>query len=228
MLKAIPFLLILFFLCAASFSQDPLPDPSETVRSILESMEESGSLPEDFSDLLDNLSGFREKPLNLNQAEREDLEKFLFLTDFQVQSLLDYRREHGALLTLYELQLVIGYDSTTIALMLPYVTAGDARTDNRLYFKNILSRGDHEIIIKEQRILQTPEGYEIPDSLSSEESGTRYSGSRDRLLVRYRYQFQKRLYCGLTMEKDAGEEFFTGSNPYSFDFYSGYVQANHL
>jgi hypothetical protein len=229
MLKAISFLLVLSVICSVSFSQNPLPDPSETVRSIIESMEESGSLPEDFSDLLDNLAFFRETPLNLNQAEKADLEKFLFLTDFQVQSLLDYRSEHGPLLTLYELQLVIGFDSTTIAYLLPYVLAGDTRTDNRLYAKNIIGRGDHEIILKEQRVLQTPEGYrEIPDSIPPGESGTRYAGSRDRLLVRYRYQVQKRLYCGLTMEKDAGEEFFTGSNPYGFDFYSGYAQVNNL
>jgi hypothetical protein len=30
------------------------------------------------------------------------------------------------------------------------------------------------------------------------------------------------------MEKDAGEEFFTGSNPYGFDFFSGFVQVNDL
>jgi len=228
MLKAIPFLLILSFLCAASFSQNPLPDPSETVRSIIESMEETGSLSEDFSDLLDNLAGFIEKPLNLNQAEKEDLEKFMFLTDFQVQSLLDYRHEHGPLFSLYELQLVIGYDSTTIACLLPYITAGDISTDNRLYVKDILRKGEHEVILKEQRVLQTPEGYgEIPDS-SPQEAGARYAGNRDRFLVRYRYHYQKRLYCGLTMEKDAGEEFFTGSNPYGFDFFSGYVQVNDL
>jgi hypothetical protein len=192
-------------------------------------MEESGRLPEDFSDLLDNLASFREKPLNLNQAERVDLEKFLFLTDFQVQSLLDYRREHGPLLTLYELQLVIGFDSTTIAYLLPYVSAGEIKTDNHLYVKNIIHKGDHEVFLKEQRVLQTPEGYrEIPDSVSSGKIRTRYAGSRDRLLIRYRYQLQKQLYCGLTMEKDAGEEFFTGSNPYGFDFYSGYVQINNL
>ena len=229
MLKAISLLFVLSFICYTSFSQNPLPDPSETVRSIIESMEESGRLPEDFSDLLDNLALFREKPLNLNQAERADLEKFLFLTDFQVQSLLDYRREHGPFLTLYELQLVIGFDSTTIAFLLPYVSAGDKGTDNRLVAKNIIRKGDHEIFLKEQRVLQTPEGYrEMPDSASPGKTSTRYAGSRDRLLVRYRYQVQKRLYCGLTMEKDAGEEFFTGSNPYGFDFYSGYVQINNL
>jgi Helix-hairpin-helix motif len=229
MLKAISLLFVLSYVCNKSLSQEIHPDPSETVRSIIESMEESGRLPEDFSDLLDNLASFREKPLNLNQAERADLEKFLFLTDFQVQSLLDYRREHGPFLTLYELQLVIGFDSTTIAYLLPYVSAGESETHDHLVAKDIIRKGDHEIFLKEQRVLQTPEGYrEIPDTVPLEKAGSRYAGSRDRLLVRYRYQVEKKLYCGLTMEKDAGEEFFTGSNPYGFDFYSGYLQINNL
>ncbi|MBN1413573.1 MAG: helix-hairpin-helix domain-containing protein [Bacteroidales bacterium] len=229
MLKAIPLLMVLSILSNSVFSQDPLQEPSETIQSIMESMEENGRLPEDFSDMLDNLDFFRENPLNLNQAVREDLEKFLFLTDFQIQSLLDYRDNHGPILTLYELQLVIGYDSSTIVKLLPYVTAGDAKSDNHLHFKPMIRKGTHEVIAKEQRILQTPEGYkEIPDSVLPEEAGTRYPGCRDRFLLKYRYHCQKRIFLALTMEKDAGEEFFTGSNRHGFDFYSGYIRVNNI
>jgi hypothetical protein len=229
MLKAIMVIIVIYFICYKGLSQNPLPDPSETIQSIIESMEENDRLPEDFSDMLDNLDYFRENPLNLNQAGREELEKFIFLTDFQVQSLLDYRKDHGPLLSLFELQLVIGFDSTTVTYLLPFVRAGEILTDRRLHLNNVINKGVHEVIVKEQRILQTPEGYsEIPDSVPTEEAGTRYPGSRDRLLVKYRYHYQKRLLWGLTMEKDAGEEFFSGSNRHGFDFYSGYVQLNDL
>jgi len=222
-------IVILYGIACKGLSQNPLPDPSAAMQSIVESMQEDGRLPEDFADLLDNLVYFRENPLNLNQAGREELEKFIFLTDFQIKSLLDYRKEHGPLLSLYELQLVIGFDSTTVASLLPFVRAGELMTDNHLYLNNVMSKGVYELIVKEQRILQTPEGYrEIPDSVAPEEAGSRYPGSRDRVLVKYRYHFQKRLLWGLTMEKDAGEEFFTGSNRHGFDFYSGYVQLNDL
>ena len=229
MLRAIMVIVILYGIACKGFSQNPMPDPSAAIQSIVESMQEDGRLPEDFADLLDNLGYFRENPLNLNQAGREELEKLIFLTDFQIQSLLDYRKEHGPLLSLYELQLVIGFDSATVASLLPFVRAGELMTDNHLYLSNIMSKGVHELIVKEQRILQTPEGYrEIPDSVAPEEAGSRYPGSRDRLLVKYRYHYQKRLLWGLTLEKDAGEEFFAGSNRHGFDFYSGYVQLNDL
>ena len=229
MLKAIMVNVLLCFIIYKGLSQNPLPDPNEIIQSWLESMEEAGKLPEDFSEILDNLGHFRENPLNLNQASREDLEKLMFLSDFQVQSLLDYRKDHGPFLSLFELQLIYGFDSVTVAYLLPFVIAGDASADNHFYSNNIISKGIHEVIIKEQRILQTPEGYmEIPDSVPPEETGVRYPGSRDRLLVKYRYHYQKRLFYGLTMEKDAGEEFFSGSNRYGFDFYSAYIQANNI
>ena len=47
-------------------------------------------------------------------------------------------------------------------------------------------------------------------------------------MLKYRFHYQDRLYLGLTMEKDPGEEFFTGSNSAGFDFYSGYIEMNDL
>ncbi|MBN2273707.1 MAG: helix-hairpin-helix domain-containing protein [Bacteroidales bacterium] len=229
MLRAIIVIVISYFLLYKGHSQNPLPDPSETIRSIIESMEEYERLPEDFSGILDNLDYYRENPLNLNQAGREELERFIFLTEFQVQSLLDYRKDHGPFLSLYELQLVVGFDSITIAYLLPFVRTGEIMADNRLHLNNVISRGVHEILLKEQRIIQTPEGYKaLPGSVPPEEAGPYYPGTRDRLLMKYRYHYQKRLFLGLTMEKDAGEEFFTGSNPCGFDFYSGHIQLNEL
>jgi hypothetical protein len=229
MLRAMMVIAIFYRYTGIVFSQNPLPDPSTSIQSIMESMEEHGRLPEDFTDLLDQLDYLRENPLNLNQACREELEKLFFLTDFQIHSLLDYRKDHGPLLSLYELPLVFGFDSLTVSYMLPFVRTGEILTDNRLHLNQVIRKGTNEIIVKEQRILQTPEGYhEVPGSVTADEAGRRYPGSRDRLLMKYRYHFQKRIYCGLTLEKDAGEEFFKGSNRHGFDFYSGYVQINDL
>lgn len=229
MLKVILFMGMLFYMGVVGFAQNPMPDPLSSLQSVIEFMEEEGRMPEDAADLPDHLGAFSENPLNLNRAGREELEKLSMLTDFQIQCLLDYRKDHGPFLSLYELPLVVGFDSITVSYLLPYVTAGEILTDNRLYIDQAIRKGVHEIMAKEQRILQRPEGYrEIQDSAA--EGGVRrpYPGSRDRLLVKYRYHYQKRLYCGLTLEKDAGEAFFKGSNPHGFDFFSGYVQVNDL
>jgi len=41
--------------------------------------------------------------------------------------------------------------------------------------------------------------------------------------MRYRFSNGTKFSAGITGEKDAGEEFFTGSNKDGFDFYSGHV-----
>ena len=145
--------------CLNSRAQLPSSNPLKTHEFISESLEESGRTPEDFISLLEVLDAYRENPLNLNQAAREELEKIVFLTDFQIQSLLDYRREHGAFLTIYELQLVFGFDSLTVANLLPYVDIGQESSVKRLSPENIARYGSHEIILKEQRVIQIPEGY---------------------------------------------------------------------
>jgi hypothetical protein len=229
MLKEIVVSVIGLFIFIESFSQEPLPDLLKTRESISETLEETQLMPEDFISLLDDLDVFRDNPLNLNQAGREELEKFIFLTDFQIQSLLDYRNDHGPFLTLYELQLVYGFDSLTIAHLLPFIIAGETVSDNHLRFENLTRYGKHEIVLKEQRILQASEGY-IEEQNTDSTAGTanKYTGSRDRVLMKYRYHYRDRLFWGLTMEKDAGEEFFTGSNRKGFDFYSGYLQVNDM
>jgi hypothetical protein len=46
--------------------------------------------------------------------------------------------------------------------------------------------------------------------------------------LKYRFNYLNNIKIGLTAEKDAGEEFFKGSNRYCFDFYSGYINVNNL
>ena len=40
--------------------------------------------------------------------------------------------------------------------------------------------------------------------------------------MKYRAEKGNKLKFGITAENDSGEDFFTGTNPYGFDFYSGY------
>jgi hypothetical protein len=200
----------------------------QSAETLMELTEEDDMLPEDQAVLMEELNEFRENRLNLNQAERKDLEKLLFLTDFQIQSLLTYRSDHGPILSLYELQLIYGFDSITVAWLLPFVEAGEQAPDQKFKPKDMIHHGKHEVVFREQRVIQPAAGYatsgygdKVPDDAS------RYYGSRDKMLLRYRFHCQQRIFWGFTMEKDAGEEFFNGSNRFGFDFYSGYIQMNN-
>ena len=52
----------------------------------------------DYETLLSDMDDLQRNPINLNTAATEEFEKLIFLTDFQISSLEDYRSEHGILL----------------------------------------------------------------------------------------------------------------------------------
>jgi hypothetical protein len=76
--------------------------------------------------------------------------------------------------------------------------------------------------------LQEQAGYaDVPDSVISQNPNARYLGSSVKLYSRYAFQYNDRIRAGYTGEKDAGEEFFRGTNSYGFDFNSGYIQLSN-
>src|SRR5438045_2465699 len=78
----------------------------------------------DYNTLLDQLNYFREKPLNLNTAGKEDLEALTLLNSLQIAALLKHIEENGKLIALEELQTVDGFDAETIYRLLPHVKIG--------------------------------------------------------------------------------------------------------
>src|SRR5690606_19264593 len=70
--------------------------------------------------------------------------------------------------------------------------------------------------------LQRRRGYAITDINRS-----RYLGTPDQALVRYRYHFGRDLQVAFNMKKDAGEALFRGAQRNGFDFYSGSVYIHN-
>ncbi len=225
MFKPILLLLLAFSICINSYSQNIPSDPASVIEPAIEVMHETQTLPDDFFEIQDELNYYKENPLNLNTASREELEKFVFLTSFQIQSLLEYRENHGPILTIYELPLIFGFDSITITYLLPYIKVGEPDTNKSLKFKNLLRYGKNELLCNfTENYYSTDKRI---DSSQTPGSSARYSGTPYRILLKYRYHYQQNIRFGITMEKDAGEDFFRGSNPHGFDFYSGYFQVKN-
>jgi len=63
---------------------------------------------------LQQLSYLHKEPLNLNTVTAEDLQVFYFLTDLQIQNLIQYRSNLGNFISIYELQAVPTWDIQTI------------------------------------------------------------------------------------------------------------------
>lgn len=180
----------------------------------LEDLSERGITDTEDDSFIQRLHFFSRHPLNLNKAAKEDLEELGLLNDIQINQLLTYRRLLGNLVSVYELQAIPGWNPALIQSVLPYITLADVATRwNRL--KKTWQQGEHSLLLRYSTLLEKPAGY------TTDTSGTsRYLGSPAKLYMRYQYKNKEGIQLGLVAEKDAGEQFFRGSQRAGFDFYS--------
>jgi hypothetical protein len=163
-----------------------------------------------------------EDPININTADREELAQLYFLNEFQVRSLIDYRRQYGAFQSIYELNYVFGFDRGLIQQLSPFIKLGD---DVTIQTVSNIHRNSHELLMRYKIQTETPIGYTQPDG----GSGTNYyTGSKPKQLIRYKFEPNKHVRVGLRGEKDAGEAFFKGSNRHGFDHYSGFIEISDV
>jgi len=162
---------------------------------------------------LQQLSNYQKHKLNLNIADANELNELRILTDLQIQNFLSYRRLFGSLIDIHELQAIPGWDITTIQKLLPFITVSttiDVKDDLISRFNG----GDQVLLLRISQVLEKSAGFD------HSKPGTKYAGSPQRLFFRYRYNYKNLLQFGIVGDKDAGEQFFSGSQKYGFDFYS--------
>jgi hypothetical protein len=200
----------------------------------------------DLTNLFELLADRYNDPIDLNHTTAEELNTLLLLSDLQVSALLSHIKRNGRLLSLYELQSINGWDVNTIAMVRPFITVREDPLGSNASFREILSKGAHELTLRstmniEQRQgfqhrtgpfgprYHSPDGdvlpnYSDPRVLDSLKRNNRiYLGSPYRLYTRYRFRYRQNISFGFTAEKDEGEEFFRGTQPNGFDFYSAHL-----
>ncbi|GAB4314429.1 MAG: hypothetical protein Kow00127_05640 [Bacteroidales bacterium] len=174
----------------------------EQISERLELQAEKSGVRIDYSELVERLQEYAFHPLNLNIATREDLEVLLFLSQKQIYHLLAYRTNHGALLTIYELRFIEGFDRETISLILPFVTVEPVSRD-AFKLRYLLERANHETMIRYKRSFGSGVMEKYKNSY----------GDPSKMLFRYRYSSSSKLDISFTFEKDAGEMWLTGFLP---------------
>jgi len=195
-------------------------EPPIIVQENLERVADAnGTETEKDNDYLQQLDDYRRHPLPVNTASAEELAGLHLLSALQVGGLLDYRRLSGALVDLYELQAVPGWDLETIARAMPYLTVAVPMPVGRRLADRL--KGSQTLLLRTGRVLQEARGYAI-------DSGNHYLGSRDHVLLSYKYQYRNLLYFGLTADKDPGEQFLRGAQSRGFDFYSFHFFIRNL
>ena len=223
------FIVILIFICKPIFSQENVIDKDKIIENFIERINMSTDQEYDYTILVEDLNYFWENPLNLNTASKEDLEKLRLLSDYQIQSIQSYIKEYGKINTIYELQLINGFTPDIIENILPFVTVLPDEAQLSYSPKKALLYGKHEVFLRGQQIIEKQKGYtSISDSALAKSPNSRYLGSPQKLYAKYQYNYKNKVSWGITASKDAGEEFFKGSNKKGFDFYSAHLFIKDL
>ncbi len=178
-----------------------------------------------YEDIYEALFQLYQTPINLNQANREDLQALFVLSNIQINSFLNYRASNGRLLSIYELQAIPNFDLTTIRAILPFVqlTETNLQADNRPLLKRITSEKNNYLILRMDRIIEQKAGYTVEDSTRA------YLGDPNRIYVRFRVQHTNDFSIGFTAEKDAGEQlnWNPAKSQYGADFFSAHFQLKN-
>jgi len=207
-----------------AFSQQKATNESEIIEKRVEYLTEIAQESDvDYTTVFDQLVYYYNHPLNINRASLGDLQELLLLTDIQINYLLEHIEKNGKLISLEELQTIEGFTPETIDLILPFVKVGTGVDTPQLSFKELFNNGSNQVFMRYQSVLETKKGFSATtDSALLASPNSRYLGSADKYYMRYRYNYGTHLSIGFTAEKDAGEEFFKGTQKQGFDFYSAH------
>ncbi|MEA3317978.1 MAG: helix-hairpin-helix domain-containing protein, partial [Bacteroidota bacterium] len=120
----------------------------ENLEDFIEEIASSSDDEYDYSNLFEDLNYFLSEPLNINTAKDEDLEKLQFLNDYQINSLKHYIRRNGALLSIYELQLIPWFTDEVIFNIIPFITTKEEKNKIDFNFKNAIKYGSNQVFIR--------------------------------------------------------------------------------
>lgn len=221
----------------------------QRVEAIAEQLGDNNDV--DLTAITESLLARYQDPIDLKHTTDEELQQLQLLTDIQIAAILDHIRRFGPLINYYELQTIDELDMRTLELIRPFVIVSGNANASRASLKEILKNGRSEVLVRsvlnvEQRkgfIGQTspfgvnyadPDGDPLPDVgdphvLDSLRRNNKvYLGSPYKLYTRFRFKYRQNVDLGFTAEKDEGEEFFKGTQPDGFDFYSAHLFLRNI
>lgn len=212
------FILVLFPLVLTAQQKEDIIQ--QRIEFISEQLEDESV---DLTDVVAQLNYYYDHPLNLNSADRDELEALGLLTDIQISDLLLHIKLFGKFISIYELQSLTYWDLETIFMVLPFVRVDDKLDQVHVSLKEMLKYGKFEAFMRYQRIVEDKAGYEQVSDSILQNSNSYYYGNADRYYSRLRFSYRTNFSVGLTAEKDPGEMFFRGAQSQGFDFYSAHA-----
>jgi len=204
------FIYIVFTLTLVSytkgFAQDWLP--------LLEQVADDEESVEASAQVVDLLSELALQPIDVNTASREQWQQLPFLSDSDIDGILEYVGRYGPVKSLGELAMVPQIDCLKRQLLTYFVVINKPVVDGNSFprLASILRYGHHLLMATARIPFYERRG---------DQNG--YLGYPCRHDLRYAFSYGQRLQAGVIGAQDAGEPFFSNRNKLGYDFYSFYV-----
>jgi len=220
--------------------------PRDVIEQRIEAASEQLGGEADLTSLFELLVDRYEDPIDLNHTNAQELNTLMLLSDVQVSAIRQHIQRNGKLLSIYELQAVNSIDVQAIQLIRPFVTVRENPLGSTASFREIMEQGSSELTIRSTMNIESRKGfadrpnpfgkdytdpdgdalpdYDNPQILDSLRRNNRlYLGSPFRVYTRYRFRYRQNISFGFVTEKDEGEQFFKGTQPRGFDYYSAHL-----
>lgn len=173
--------------------------PGKNLEEYLEYLVEIGFSEYEVADFSEDIASLEFNPVDLNMASKNDLSRLFFLSSFQINSIIKYIRDNGAIRSKYELSYISGFDKELAQLCSNYVVIREKDSGFNRRSRTIISSA---IIFSDRDTIKYP-GSDLKYSTRL----THQSGSTS---------------IGLCIEKDKGEKLIT--ERYTPEFLSGHIQ----
>jgi hypothetical protein len=204
MMKIIGLVIAIFFIVGTARAQNPAVQ--QTLEDLMESLGVEPDENVDFQEILDDLTYLGQHPLAINSATKEELQRLHFLSDLQIDELINFRTKTGQIYSLYEMAAIEGFSSELLQKMEPFINFEIQDVEHRNKYS------DNELFARSTRsFVNSGDQAKNPD----------YEGSMQRYYMRFKHTSTDFEY-GMVAEKDPGESFFAGSNKYGFDYVGAY------
>lgn len=214
--------LFCLFLIPASLVAQTTDDPvTETIAAnqlqSSESEDETPGTSENYAQYIVHLA-------DLNSATAEQL-RLLGLTELQVKNLATHRARHGNLASIYELQTIDGFDTTSIRTLKRMAAIKDPTSKlDRHFFQRIKTEGYTYALFRSDFSFQKKKGFSNTVSKDQE-----FQGGQNRYSFRFRSFRAGDFSLGITAENDPGEKFKwePSRSRFGFDYIAIHAQVQN-
>ncbi len=204
-------LVLMLLLQTLSFAQQP-DSPLISMEGLTDNNAFREVIEQNGEEVFDLLFNPTQSKRNINQVTYEELQGNFLLDHALIQNFLEYRRKYGLIRSIYELQLIDGFDMEAIQLFLLNITLDRQAIEHE-------KRTRHKIAIGSQVLLQEKEGF----------ASKKYAGDAFKSFLRYSVEVNNNISFSFSGEKDPGElyRFSVKKNKFLFDHHSAFLQIRN-